>query len=132
MNGMRRRTPGGVFLFLLKNCDDINKRQKKEIFLDETKKSVKDRKMSQAWKRDKKVEELKKTLTAGESGASELPPLKTRSELASSHLRLDTHANLSNPPPSPVTDCNRENSSDIDTHDIQHVVNVASPLKGNF
>lgn len=35
---------------------------------------------------------------------------------------------VSNPPPSPVTDCNRENSSDFDTNDIQHV-NVTSPEK---
>lgn len=36
---------------------------------------------------------------------------------------------VSNPPPSPVTDSNRENSSDFDTNDIQHVVNVTSPDK---
>lgn len=35
---------------------------------------------------------------------------------------------MSNPPPSPVTDCNRENSSDFDTHDIHHL-NVTSPEK---
>lgn len=35
---------------------------------------------------------------------------------------------VSNPPPSPVTDGNRENSSDFDTHNIQHV-NVTSPEK---
>lgn len=34
---------------------------------------------------------------------------------------------MSNPPPSPVTDGNRENSSDFDTH--EHVVNVTSPEK---
>lgn len=36
---------------------------------------------------------------------------------------------VSNPPPSPVTDSNRENSSDFDTNDIQHMVNVTSPEK---
>lgn len=35
---------------------------------------------------------------------------------------------VSNPPPSPVTDGNRENSSDFDANIIQHV-NVTSPEK---
>lgn len=131
VNGMRRRTPGGVFLFLLKNCDDISKKQKKDIFLEETRKTVKSRKMSQALQRDLEVEELKKTL----KNENELPVLGSRSDLlasSTSHLHLDTHVNLSNPPPSPVTDCNRENSSDFDSHSIQHMVNVTSPEKGQY
>lgn len=128
VNGMRRRTPGGVFLFLLKNCDDITKKQKKEIFMEDVRKCIKGRKVSQSVKRDQKVEELKKTLHI----ENELPVLSSRGDiLVAAHLRPDTHANLSNPPPSPVTDCNRENSSDFDTHDIQHVVNDTSPEKGN-
>lgn len=129
VNGMRRRTPGGVFLFLLKNCDDINKKQRKDIFLEESRKMVKARKMSQSLRRDQKVEELKKSLKS----ENDLPVLNTRSDLMSSvasHLGSDAHANLSNPPPSPVTDSNRENCSDFDGHDIQHVVNVTSPEKG--
>lgn len=131
VNGMRRRTPGGVFLFLLKNCDDISKKQKKDIFLEETRKTIKSRKISQALKRDLEVEELKKSLKC----ENELPVLGSRSDLlasSTSHLHLDTHVNLSNPPPSPVTDCNRENSSDFDSHSIQHMVNVTSPEKGTF
>lgn len=125
VNGMRRRTPGGVYLFLLKNCDDISKKQKKDIFLEEPRKTIKSRKMSQALQRDLEVEELKKTLKS----ENELPVLGSRSDLltSTSHLGLDAHVNLSNPPPSPVTDCNRENSSDFET--IQHV-NVTSPEKG--
>lgn len=131
VNGMRRRTPGGVFLFLLKNCDEISQKQKKDIFLEETRKTIKGRKLSQALRRDQKVEELKKTLKCD----NDLPVLASRGDLllasSTSHLRLDTNpANLSNPPPSPVTDCNRENSSDFDTNDIKHVVNVTSPEKG--
>ncbi|XP_031617772.1 phosphorylated adapter RNA export protein [Contarinia nasturtii] len=127
VNGMRRRTPGGVFLFLLKNCDEISKKQKKDIFLEEERKTIKSRKISQALKRDLEVEELKKSL----KNENELPVLGSRSDhLASStsHLGLDTHVNLSNPPPSPVTDFNRENS-DFDSHPIQHMVNVTSPEK---
>lgn len=132
VNGMRRRTPGGVFLFLLKNCDDISKKQKKDIFLEETRKTIKGRKLAQATKRDQEVEELKKTL----KNDNELPVLAARSDIlvsTTSHLRLDsTHANLSNPPPSPVTDCNRENSSDSDTHCVQPMVNVTGLEKGLF
>lgn len=131
VNGMRRRTPGGVFLFLLKNCDDISKKQKKDIFLEETRKTVRGRKMSQALKRDLEVEELKKSL----KNENELPGLRSNLSSAgssTSHLHLDTHVNLSNPPPSPVTDCNRENSSDYDSHSIQHMVNVTSPEKGEL
>lgn len=131
VNGMRRRTPGGVFLFLLKNCDDVNKKQKKEIFQEEARKTIKGRKIAQALKRDQKVEELKQSLKI----ENDLPTLASRCELLvsnASHLKLDQHANLSNPPPSPVTDCNRENSSDFDSHDIQHMVNVTSPEKGKI
>lgn len=132
VNGMRRRTPGGVFFFLLKNCDEISKKQKADIFVEETRKTIKARKLSQALQRDQKVEELKKSLQC----ENDMPTLMARGDLllasSTSHLRLDTHntANLSNPPPSPVTDCNRENSSDFDTNDIQHMVNVTSPEKG--
>lgn len=131
VNGWRRRTPGGVFLFLLKNCDDVNKKQKKEIFQEETRKTIKSRKLAQALKRDQKVEELKKSLI----NENDLPALTSRCDLLASnasHLKLDQHTNLSNPPPSPVTDCNRENSSDFDSHDIQHMVNVTSPEKGKL
>lgn len=128
VNGMRRRTPGGVFLFLLKNCDDISKKQKKEIFLEESRKTIKARKLSQNLRRDQKVEELKKSLQLEQI---DLPVINSRVDaLSTSGIHLET--NLSNPPPSPVTDCNRENSSDFDTHDIQHVVNVTSPGKGEF
>lgn len=129
VNGMRRRTPGGVFLFLLKNCDDISKKQKKDIFLEETRKTVRGRKMSQALKRDLEVEELKKSLK-NENELSGLRSNISSAASSTSHLHLDAHVNLSNPPPSPVTDCNRENSSDYDSHSIQHMVNVTSPEKG--
>lgn len=43
--------------------------------------------------------------------------------------RTPCFRSVSNPPPSPVTDGNRENSSDFDTHTIKHVVNMASPEK---
>lgn len=49
MNKFRRRTPGGIFLFLLKSSDKIDEELKKEVFDDDTKsagKGIADRKMS--------------------------------------------------------------------------------------
>jgi len=121
MNGQRRRTPGGVFLFLLKHSDEIPQNQKNLIFIEEARKKNQEKKTLQSIKRDREVEELKKSL----KNENELTVLSTRSELL---LNAEVQANLSNPPPSPVTDCNRENSSDFDTHDIHHL-NVTSPEK---
>lgn len=88
-NGMRRRTPGGVFLFLLKNSCDLQHEQKKQIFFDESRKQNKEQKLLQAMKRDRKVEELKQTLKIEQ----ELTVLSTRSELAVNHLKAENHAN---------------------------------------
>lgn len=87
-NGARRRTPGGVFLFLLKHNEEIDKDAKKAIFLEEKKAAVKERKNSQAVNREKKVEELKKTLNR-QVAENELP---TRSDLLLSHLKPETHS----------------------------------------
>lgn len=57
--------------------------------------------------------------------------IPSRKDLSRSHLKPETPYSLSNPPPSPVTDCNRENSSDFDTNNIQHV-NITSPEKGKL
>lgn len=123
MNGARRRTPGGVFLFLLKHNEEIDKDDKKAIFLEEKKTAVKERKISQAVNREKKVEELKKTLNR-QAAENELP---TRSDLLLSHLKAETHSTLSNPPPSPVGDDHREGSPDFEPQNVH--VNVTSPEK---
>lgn len=123
MNGARRRTPGGVFLFLLKHNEEIDKDDKKAIFLEERKAAVKERKNSQAVNREKKVEELKKTLNR-QVAENELP---TRSDLLLSHLKPETHSTLSNPPPSPVGDDHREGSPDFEPQNVH--VNVTSPEK---
>lgn len=83
---MRRRTPGGVYLFLLKNSHDLQADQRRLIFSDESKKQNKELKLMQAMKRDRKVEELKKTL----KNENDLTVLSTRSEL---HLNAESHAN---------------------------------------
>ncbi|KAJ6642819.1 Phosphorylated adapter RNA export protein, partial [Pseudolycoriella hygida] len=121
MNGQRRRTPGGVFLFLLKNSNEVQEDQKKLIFIEDVRKKIQEKKMLKSIKRERDVEQLKKSLKS----ETELTVLSTRSELL---LNAEAQANLSNPPPSPVTDCNRENSSDFDAHDIHHL-NLTSPEK---
>lgn len=83
---MRRRTPGGVYFFLLKNSHDLEADQRRRIFSEETKKQYKEQKLMQAMKRDRKVEELKKTL----KNENDLTVLSTRSEL---HLNAESHAN---------------------------------------
>lgn len=123
MNGARRRTPGGVFLFLLKHNEEIDKEAKKAIFQEDKKAAVKERKNSQAVNREKKVEELKKTLSR-QVAENELP---TRCDLLLSHLKPETHSTLSNPPPSPVGDENREGSPDFEPQNVH--VNVTSPEK---
>lgn len=123
MNGARRRTPGGVFLFLLKHNEEIDKEAKKAIFLEDKKAAVKERKNSQAVNREKKVEELKKTLSR-QVAENELP---TRCDLLLAHLKPETHSTLSNPPPSPVGDENREGSPDFEPQNVH--VNVTSPEK---
>ncbi|XP_063700175.1 phosphorylated adapter RNA export protein [Culicoides brevitarsis] len=97
MDGYRRRTPGGVFLFLLKHCSDITKEQKKVIFYDDKKKFEKKRKNSHETKRDQKVEQLKKSLalTSGD---------RERKDSLSLLNPESSNPSLSNPPPSPVTD----------------------------
>jgi hypothetical protein len=45
MNKLRRRTPGGIFLFLLKTSDKIDEDLKREVF-DKEKKTAADRKLS--------------------------------------------------------------------------------------
>lgn len=83
---MRRRTPGGVYLFLLKNSPELQADHKRLIFSEETKKNQKDQKLMQAIKRDRKVEELKKTL----KNENDLTVLSTRSEM---HLKAESHTN---------------------------------------
>lgn len=76
-NGRRRRTPGGVFLFLLKHHDNITPAQQKSIFSEDRQKEIKSRKQIENLIRDRKVEELKKCLS---EKSTELPLLLTRKE----------------------------------------------------
>ncbi|XP_013104903.2 phosphorylated adapter RNA export protein [Stomoxys calcitrans] len=100
-NGQRRRTPGGVFLFLIKHNDTISAEDQKAIFSEDRFKANKKNKDIKTIMRERKVEELKKRLS--EQGA-ELNSLATRKDLmlmGEELLKEQEKGNLSNPPPSP-------------------------------
>ncbi|XP_037714242.1 phosphorylated adapter RNA export protein [Drosophila subpulchrella] len=117
-NGKRRRTPGGVFLFLLKHHDSITQEQQKSIFSEDRQSLNKSRKQIETLMRDRKVEELKKCLS---KQVPELPTLSQRKEhyMQGDELREDNQpSNLSNPPPSPVGAGQEQDSPEYRTHDI--------------
>ncbi|XP_049287084.1 phosphorylated adapter RNA export protein isoform X2 [Anopheles funestus] len=123
MKGWRRRTPGGVFLFLLKHCEEVDQEIKKTIFQEDKKAKQKEWKLTKNLNRDKKVEELKKTLNRQVANDAEQPSIPIMS-----HLKAETHSTLSNPPPSPVGEENFEGGSDYEARNI-HVNVTTSPDK---
>lgn len=113
MNQRRRRTPGGVYFFLVKRDDDITEEQKKNIFREDKAKL----------NREKKKNRRSKAGNSSNKNKTTLPNLLSRAELEISkgnRTRKDSDhtENVSNPPPSPVTD-GRENSSDEMTDHIE-------------
>ncbi|EDW02489.1 phosphorylated adapter RNA export protein [Drosophila grimshawi] len=115
-NGRRRRTPGGVFLFLLKHHDKITPAHQKLIFADDRQNENKSRKQIETLIRDRKVEELKKCLS---EKSTELPSLNARKEhylQGAESIAQIQPGNLSNPPPSPVGQ--EQSSPEYKTHEI--------------
>ncbi|XP_073813472.1 phosphorylated adaptor for RNA export [Musca autumnalis] len=101
-NGQRRRTPGGVFLFLIKHNETISADDQKAIFSEDRSSANKKHKDMKTLMRERKVEELKKRLS--EQGAELNTPLCTRKDLilmCDDTLKEQQKGNLSNPPPSP-------------------------------
>ncbi|XP_039614970.1 phosphorylated adapter RNA export protein [Polypterus senegalus] len=69
LDGSRRRTPGGVYLNLLKNTPSITHKQIKEIFIDETQKEYANKKAAKKRRRQvlgKKMKQAIKTLNLQE------------------------------------------------------------------
>lgn len=77
-NRQRRRTPGGVFLFLLKHHESLSAEDQKAIFSEDRQNANKKNKDMKTLMRERKVEELKKRLS---EQAAELSSLKTRTEI---------------------------------------------------
>lgn len=62
LDGSRRRTPGGVYLNLLKNTPSITKAQVRKIFLDEQHKEHKNKKAAQKRKRHLLAKKMKEAI----------------------------------------------------------------------
>ncbi|KAL0965014.1 hypothetical protein UPYG_G00275650 [Umbra pygmaea] len=62
MDGSRRRTPGGVYLNLLKNTPSITSAHLKEIFYNETQKEYKTKKMAQKRRRNVVAKKMKQAI----------------------------------------------------------------------
>ncbi|XP_075981228.1 phosphorylated adaptor for RNA export isoform X2 [Anticarsia gemmatalis] len=117
MNGTRRRTPGGIYFFLLKRDDDVSQEMITQIFNEDKKENTRKVKRARAKSRQKVMEQLKQSLTD-----SELPSLLSRGEA----VVQSEHG--SNPPPSPATDA-RDCSSDTDAPPSPAASPPASPAR---
>lgn len=62
-NGTRRRTPGGVYFFLLKRDDEISQDVVSKLFAEEKKENTRRIKKIHNKSRQKAMEQLKQTLT---------------------------------------------------------------------
>ncbi|KAM9334711.1 phosphorylated adapter RNA export protein [Symphorus nematophorus] len=62
MDGSRRRTPGGVYLNLLKNTPSVSKAQVKQIFLEEHQKECKSKKAAQKRRRHVVAKKMKQAI----------------------------------------------------------------------
>ncbi|KAG5879000.1 hypothetical protein JTB14_017410 [Gonioctena quinquepunctata] len=110
MNQTRRRTPGGVYLFLVRHDYHITQAQKTEIFGEERQKYKQIIKAKQRIKAQK----IKKEVAA--SRAKILPDLLIRAEAfvkqnTMRKVKETDESDFANPPPTPETDCH-ENSGD--------------------
>ncbi|KAK5849351.1 hypothetical protein PBY51_009001 [Eleginops maclovinus] len=62
MDGSRRRTPGGVYIYLLKNTPSISKGQIKKIFLEEQQNECKNKKAAQKRRRHMVAKKMKQAI----------------------------------------------------------------------
>ncbi|GJQ87878.1 putative PHAX RNA-binding domain protein [Trypoxylus dichotomus] len=115
MNQSRRRTPGGVFLFLIKHDSNLSAEQHSLIFEDEKQKYKDELKK----KKKKKIDKMKQRIAASRKN---LPELLTRAEECVQKLVADNdrtlkkseHIDVINPPPTPETDCHENSGDGID------------------
>lgn len=59
MNGSRRRTAGGIYLYLVKNDDHIPQPKIREIFYQDKKENTERKRMLEASSRKQKAQKLK-------------------------------------------------------------------------
>ncbi|XP_060527260.1 phosphorylated adapter RNA export protein [Cylas formicarius] len=121
MNQTRRRTPGGLFLYLVRNDYHITPEQKQKIF-EEDRQKFKEMLKEKRKKRQQKFKD--------EAAKSKLlPDLLTHAELLASKnpnpkTNLDAldEGNCTNPPPSPETD-HQESGDGMGSGQITSLVN---------
>ena len=123
----RRRTSGGVFLFLVKHSDEIDEAKKRDAF-----KPIADS-AEETSKRDEEIEELKKTLITQDS-----PKMRPRIDAVLNRglkiLHVVDRSNsiffpslsVSNPPPSPVAQATEEEDGQLADEDADNNNNNTS------
>nr|CAI5830879.1 unnamed protein product [Callosobruchus analis] len=138
MNQTRRRTPGGVFLNLVRNDYHITPEQKRDIFGEDKKKTRHEVKEKQR----EKFNKTKKHIEAAK--ASLLPDLLSRGDLfavkeGAGHRRKETDENdsgFNNPPPTPETDANENSNDGVDAPPpvslAEHVVQEMEDKRGKL
>ncbi|XP_046403833.1 phosphorylated adapter RNA export protein [Ischnura elegans] len=113
LKGTRRRTSGGIYLFILKNDKNISEEDKESIFSDDRRKATREIKEAKVQRRRMATEELRRTLVATD-GLTYLPQ---RAELVTKKGPMEDADQddvpeegdvVTNPPPSPAWD-GREN-----------------------
>lgn len=62
-DGSRRRTPGGVFFYLLRNHEEIPMEKIREVFSEEAKAKEKHKRYLRAIRRNQQAERLKQSIT---------------------------------------------------------------------
>ncbi|XP_046633017.1 phosphorylated adapter RNA export protein-like [Daphnia pulicaria] len=92
-DGSRRRTPGGVFLYLLRNHEEIPMEKIREIFSEETKAKEQHKRTLRAKRRQTQADKLKKSLPAPNT----LPELPTRVELEMQKSQQDAQPTATEP-----------------------------------
>ncbi|CAH2005311.1 unnamed protein product [Acanthoscelides obtectus] len=138
MNQTRRRTPGGVFLYLVRNDYHITPEQKRNIFGE-------DRKKNNRAAKERQKEMLKKVKMQNEAAkANLLPDLLSRGDLfaakdGASHRLKETDENdsgFNNPPPTPETDANENSNDGVDASPsaslAEHVVHEMEDKRGKL
>uniref|UniRef100_UPI00358FCCD6 phosphorylated adapter RNA export protein n=1 Tax=Myxine glutinosa TaxID=7769 RepID=UPI00358FCCD6 len=129
LNGTRRRTPGGVYLNLLKNTPSITQEQIKEIFYEENQRDYNDRKLAVRRRRNVLAQKMKHAIRGLElhDAEDEASRETFASDTAEAQLEeledpngRDVHAPPTpQPPPSPAApdavDClELETTNDLD------------------
>lgn len=149
-NQTRRRTPGGVFLFLLRSDGNLTREQLGKIFDEdrqkykEVMKMKKKMKLNSLKKKNGKshihttlvVSSIKCIVLVVSNSNKDLPDLLTKAELCVQKLaeennrtrKESSNVDVINPPPTPETDCHDNSCDGMDNIEDATVVNKDDSL----